>query len=135
MYLSHQPQDIQKLLSRIVPYKFSLQLSIYCVCLQLYALSSSSQETHTTPHPYLHRPSDLVDHVTSCSKSDWPEECHLLVEILEQYRELLADHTQAEVLQNLGLGKLLHTKSTCNSNFPLISTDSCNKTYSVSSFR
>ena len=116
MYLSHQPQDVQKLLSKIVPYKFSLQLSIYCVCLQLYALSSSSQETHTTPHPYLHRPSDLVDHVTSSSKSDWPEECHLLVEILEQYRELLADHTQAEVLQNLGLGKLLHTKSTRNSN-------------------
>ena len=31
---------------------------------------------------------------------------HSLVELLKQYQELLADHTQADVLQSLGLGEL-----------------------------
>ena len=57
--------------------------------------------------PYLHSPSDLVDHVTSNVQLECPEGCQLLVELLQHYRELLADHTQAEVLQNLGLGKMV----------------------------
>ena len=63
------------------------------------------------PHPYLHPPKEVVDHVishvTASEKSDWPEECQSLVELLQHYRELLADHTQAEVLQSLGLGRHL----------------------------
>ena len=110
---SFQPQDVAKLLEKIIPHKFSLQLSIYYVCLQLYTVSRNVQEISLKQQPYLHSPSNLVDHVTSNVKSDWPTGCQLLLELLHHYRELLADHTQAEVLQNLGLGNVVLISWSC----------------------
>ena len=49
----------------------------------------------------------MVEQTTSHEmSSEVSDKEHSLVELLKQYQELLADHTQADVLQSLGLGEL-----------------------------
>ena len=103
-----QPGDADKLFSKMVPDKFSLFTAVYYCCLQLYAMAGSCQ-TLTVPHPYLHSPLELVDHVichvTPVDELDLSENCHSVLKLLRKCQELLTDHTQAEVLRGLGLGK------------------------------
>jgi hypothetical protein len=64
----------------------------------------------TTPHPYLHPPVQLVEHVTShVTSSDVYQSHHPHVALLRKYQESLDDYTQGEVLLGLGLGELFLT--------------------------
>lgn len=86
-------------------------MAIYYICLQIYCTAIVSLEPHRKPHPYLHPPTELVNHVTkyvsSTNESDWSDEIALLVGLLRKYQEYLMDHTQAQLLLGLGLGMLI----------------------------
>ena len=103
-----QAEESAQFFSKLVPSKFSLELAIFYTCLQLYATTASLDQPLTTPHPYLHPPTQLVDHVmhhvTSVDQSDGSQS-YPLVSQLKRFQELLNDYTQGEVLLGLGLGK------------------------------
>ncbi len=46
----------------------------------------------------------VVDHLSRSNASNWPPGVEELVDRLHKYQELLADYTQAQVLQGLGRG-------------------------------
>ena len=48
----------------------------------------------------------VVEHVTTCSTTDWPMGLNELVSRLQKYQERLTDFTQAQLLQGLGRGKI-----------------------------
>ena len=102
-----QAEDSTHFFSKLVPSKFSLELAIFYTCLQLYATTASLDQPLTTPHPYLHPPTQLVDHVmhhvTSVDQSDGSQS-YPLVSQLKKFQELLNDYIQGEVLLGLGLG-------------------------------
>ena len=60
----------------------------------------------TNPHPYLHPPVKLVEHVTSHVTLSDVRPSHPHIALLGKYRESLDDYTQGEVLLGLGLGEL-----------------------------
>ena len=68
----------------------------------------------TYPHPYLHPPVQLMEHVishvTSVNQSNNSEN-YAYVSLLRKYQELLDDYTQGEVLLGLGLGESKITSS------------------------
>lgn len=68
-------------------------------------------EIPTAPPPYQYPPAVLVRHMTRLAESHdpgkWTEQQKPWVNLLAKYRQLLADHSQAEVLLKLGLGLLL----------------------------
>ena len=101
-----QAEESDKFFSKLVPSKFSLKLAIYYTCLQLYATTASLEEPPTNPHPYLHPPVQLVEHVTSRVMSSDVCRSRPHVELLRKYQELLDDYTQGQVLLGLGLGEL-----------------------------
>ena len=105
-YFSYiQAEQSAPFFSKIVPSKFSLELVIYYTCLQLYATTASLEEPMTNPHPYLHPPVQLVEHVTSHVTSSDVCHSHSHVALLRKYKEFLDDYTQGEVLLGLGLGE------------------------------
>ena len=67
----------------------------------------------TNPHPYLHPPVQLVDHVTSRVTSSGDHEGHPDDALLRKYQESLDDYTQGEVLLGLGLGEPFLTCMMC----------------------
>ncbi len=98
----------------MAPSKFCLQFAIYYTCLQIYAQTTPTTTplAVTRPHPFLHPPLDVVNHVTShvssIPASDWSPELLPFVKLLQCYTDRLTDHTEAESLQALGLGKAFY---------------------------
>ena len=104
LFLCIQAEQSAPFFSKIIPSKFSLELAIYYTCLQLYVTTAILEQPMTNPHPYLHPPVQLVDHVTShVTSSD--DGGHPHVALLRKYQESLDDYTQGEVLLGLGLGE------------------------------
>lgn len=109
LLLCVQAEQLAPFFSKVVPSKFSLELAIYYTCLQLYITTAILEEPMTNPHPYLHLPVQLVDHVTSHVISLGDCEGHSHVALLKKYQKSLDDYTQGEVLLGLGLGEPLLT--------------------------
>lgn len=94
--------------------KLSLELVIYCICLHLYMASDAVVTTPTAPPPYQYAPSLFITHMTRVVEQygeDSTDQQKPWVELLNKYQQLLADHSQAELLLKLGLGqcKKYHT--------------------------
>lgn len=99
--------------SKVSASKLSLELVIYCICLHLYAATA----TPTAPPPYQYPPSLFIPHMTrvvECGSNlpEWSGQQKPWVELLAKYQQLLADHSQAEILLKLGLGSFKKNCST-----------------------
>ena len=83
-------------------------MAIYYICLNLYNITTLDIPSATPPYKY--PPTALMSHMSTLVKSrdvgGWTAKQKPWVDLLLKYEQLLKDHTQAEVLRNLGLGKV-----------------------------
>ena len=102
-------EDVVVWQSKVPPSRYSLELLLYCIALQLYTVTATSAGCDATPSDiYQISPTELLDHVMSsvksCDLGKWDKDQEPWVVLLNKFRQKLAEHNQAQTLLDLGLG-------------------------------